>query len=267
MLFAKPGKYEPCGLLTKGHLELLITTILGIIIALNKTKEADKESTKKIIRICTIILWVMEIIKIIFNLLIGNIDKPNTYIPLYYCSLILYAGIFSSIGKGVIKKIGDTFIMTGSLIGGICFLISPNTSLTTYPMWHYISIQSFIFHGIMVYLGILLNKVGYEEIKFKDIFYNGGLVTIASILAYIVNIKFDTNLMFVSKNFPNTPIDIIYKITGNFFTPIMIIVQATIPFILVYQIRNKIWTSKNAQDIKKLFTKVSEKEGLNEIKE
>ena len=34
MFFSKPGEYEPCGILTTGHLVLMITTIIAVLIAL-----------------------------------------------------------------------------------------------------------------------------------------------------------------------------------------------------------------------------------------
>ena len=40
--------------------------------------------------------------------------------------------------------------------------------------------------------------------------------------------------MFISMDFPNTPITILYKLTGKLFTPMMIIGQMIIPFYAVY---------------------------------
>ena len=95
MFFARPGEYEACGMYTIGHFVLLIITVIIILIALKFTKNKNKDTIIKIIRNITIFLWILEIIKIIFNLMIGNASNPNTYIPLYFCSLILYAGILS----------------------------------------------------------------------------------------------------------------------------------------------------------------------------
>ena len=126
--------------------------------------------------------WVLEIIKIIFNLKTGNGSNLNTYIPLYYCSILLYAGIFSSIGKGYIKKMGDVFLATDGIVGGILFLILPTTSITMYPMFHFISIQSFLYHGAMLYLGLAINKTNYIELKSKDIIYYATLLFIMCVL-------------------------------------------------------------------------------------
>lgn len=237
MFLARPGEYEACGMYTIGHLILLLITISCILIVLKFTKNNNKEQTLKEIRNITILLWILEIIKIVFNLIIGNASNPNTYVPLYFCSMILYAGIFSGFCKGKLKHVGDVFIATGGMIAGIIFLLSPNTSLTMYPILHYISIQSFILHGAMVYLGVLLNITNYIDVKGKDIIYYSGLMLIISGIAYIFNIIFESNLMFISYNFPGTPIEILYNYSGNLFTPIMVILQATGPFYVVYGIK------------------------------
>lgn len=237
MFFAKPGEYEACGMYTAGHLILLIITVVCILIALKYTKNKKQEEVLKIIRNTTIFLWILEIIKIIFNLTIGNVSNPNTYIPLYFCSLILYAGILSGFCKGKLKHTGDVFIATGGMVAGIIFLLSPNTSLPAYPIFHYISIQSFILHGAMIYLGILVNITNYLEVKGNDIIYYAVLMLLISTIAYIFNCIFESNLMFISRDFPGTPISILYKISGKLFTLIMVLLQATGPFYVVYGIK------------------------------
>lgn len=236
MFFAKPGEYEATGLYSIGHLILLVLTLIGIFVALKFTKHKRGQEVTKIIKNVTIFMWILEIIKIVFNLVVGNASNPNTYIPLYFCSIILYAGILSGFCKGTLKRIGDVFIATGSVIAGICFVIVPNTSLSTYPMFHYISLQSFILHGAMIYLGILVNITKYIEVKAKDIIYYAGIMIFISIIALIFNNIYECNLMFISYDFPGTPIHILYNLTGIWFTFWMIILQATVPFYFVFMI-------------------------------
>lgn len=256
MFFAKPGEYEPCRMYSTGHMILLTITLVTVMMLIQVTKNFDKDRVKKIIKNTTILLWIMEIIKIIFNLSIGHGNNPNHYVPLYYCSIILYAGLFSSYGKGLFKKIGDIFISTGAIIGGAFFLSTPNTSLTMYPMFHYISIQSFVFHGAMVYLGILVNITGYVELKFKDIRYYAVLITIMSSVSYVVNNILGTNFMFISQNFPNTPVEIIFNWAGKYFTIVMCLLQIILPFLIVYTI-NKL--------VRVCIIKIKEYSNLNNI--
>ena len=242
MFFAKAGEYEPCGMFTMQHFELIIITILGIVFALKNTVNKTKEEIKEIIKRCTIIMWGLEIIMIIFKLCTGDVRNLNNYVPLYYCSLLLYAGLLSSFGKGTIKRIGDVFLATGGIIGGVVFIILPTTSLPSYPMLHIVSLHSFLFHGTMIYLGLLINITNYIELKATDIKYFSILVGCICVLAYIINKKFGSNLMFISQNFPGMPIEIIYNITGKYYTLVMSLAQMTLPFYIVYgilQIVNK----------------------------
>lgn len=236
MFFAKAGKYKACEMFSLGHLGLLIITIIGIILALSKTKDKNKEEIKDIIKKCTIIIWILEIIMITFKIVTEGSKNLNNYVPLYYCSMLLYAGLFSSFCKGKLQRMGDVFLATGGIVGGIIFLILPTTSLPAYPALHMVSIHSFLFHGIMVYLGLLINKTNYIKIRSTDIKYFSTLVLVICIIALVINNIFGSNLMFISEDFPGTPLTILYKITGPFFTIVMILGQMFLPFYLVYGI-------------------------------
>lgn len=252
MLFAEPGKYEACGLFTKGHLNLIIITVIFIIIALKNTANKNKETVKKIIKKCTIVMWILEFIIILFKLFNSDPRNVNNYIPLYYCSMLLYAGLFSSFGKGKIKRTGDVFLATGGIVGGLVFMIMPTTSLPAYPAFHIVSIHSYFFHGTMVYIGLLINATHYIDVSANDIKYFASLVGVICILAYIVNCIFDSNLMFISEDFPGTPISIVYKLTGPLFTIIMSIIQMFLPFYIVYpilQAKKRIIGRKNNKKI------------------
>ena len=237
MFLSKVGEYEPCGIFTIKHLILMIITIIAVIIALKYTVKKD---VKKIIRNCTIFVWIFEIIIITFKISTGGIGHINNWVPLYYCSMLLYAGIFSTIGKGNVRRIGDVFLATGGIAGGMIFILFPFTSLPSYPMLHLVSIHSFVYHGIMLYLGILINVTNYIKIQKEDIIYYFNLVSIICIVAYIVNVNFDSNLMFISQNFPGMPLEILYNLTGKFYTLFTILAQAILPFYTMFGLRKLI---------------------------
>lgn len=245
MLFKSASEVVPCGMFSIGHLLLFTITIISIAIALICTKNIEKEKVKKIIRKSTIILWILEIIKIIFNIRNYGFNEVNKYVPLYFCSLILYAGVFSGFFKGTLKKVGDIFLSTGGIIAGILFLISPLTSLTTYPAIHFISFHSFLLHGTMVYIGLLMLITEYVKIEKNDIIYYFVLIVIISIIAYIVNEICGSNLMFISQNYPGTFIEIIYNISGKLFPIVMILAQATLPFYFIYLIYINVLNKKS----------------------
>lgn len=241
-MFSNIGTYEPCGIFTTGHFILIVVTIMAIAVTLKYSIKKEKKQVHNIIKYITIIAWILEIIRIIFNIKQNSFSAVNTYLPLYYCSVLLYAGLLSSFCKGTLKRVGDVSLATGSIIGGIVFIIYPSTSLSMYPAFHFLSIHSFLFHGVMIYLGILINKTKYIELKKEDVKYFAILIGFMSIIALIVNNLFNGNLMFISNNFPGTPIEILYKITngGFLYSLIMIITQMTVPFYICYYVINNL---------------------------
>lgn len=238
MFLAKQGEYESCGIFTIGHFILMTLTIIGIILSLKYT--INKKDVHKIIKRCTIFIWVFEILIIIFKISRNGTSNINDYVPLYYCSLLLYAGLLSSFGKGILKKAGDVFLSTGAIVGGGIFILFPSTSLPSYPTFHLVSIHSFLYHGIMVYLGLLINFTNYIQLEKKDIIYYSSLVGIICVVAYAINNIFGSNLMFISENFSGTFIEIMYNLTGNLFSIIMILAQMILPFYFMYGLINLI---------------------------
>lgn len=259
MLFKSANEVIPCGMFSIEHFILLAITTICVVIALKFTKNMEKVNVKKLIRKTTIFLWILEIIKIIFNIKNYGTNAVNKYIPLYFCSLILYAGIFSGYCKGTLKKMGDVFLSTGGIIAGLIFLIYPLTSLTSYPALHYISIHSFILHGIMVYIGLLMLITKYTTIEKRDIIYYSAIIVIISAVAYVVNLKFGSNLMFISQNYPGTFIEIIYNTTGKVFPLVMIIAQATMPFYTIYGVYTLVKSKKVKETAAEDTNKVEEK--------
>lgn len=237
MFFAKPDIYEAAGLYNLGHILVVIILINLIYFAVKNTKIKNRRDITKIIKTLTIIVWVLEIIKIIFNFIIGNINNVNTYVPLYFCSLLLYAGIFSGFCQNKLKRIGDVFLASGGLFAGIAFLISPGTSLGIYPLFHFISFQSLFYHAVMIYLGIIIAKYGYYNIKLSDVKYYALLLFIFCFFAYIVNTFFNGNLMFIKEGFGL--FKIIENFSNNLYPFIMVIGQMTVPFYLGF-ILNKL---------------------------
>ena len=234
--FAPERMYPPAGVFSAAHFVMLGVTIVLIALALWLSRNATHAQVRRIIRILTAVLWGLEICKILFNFSIGNIGDPNTYAPLYFCSLALYAGLLSSVCTGKLQRVGDVFLATGNLVGGVTFLLLPISSMTVYPAMHFIVFHSFILHGVMTYLSLLILMRGFCKPKKTDFFGYFLMLLLICIAALLVNLQCGTNLMFISQSVPGTPLALLYDLTGALFTPLLILGQATVPFWGMYGI-------------------------------
>ena len=248
MFFSLPGAYAPAGLFTPVHFMLLCATAFAVVLALWLTRHLESNQVRRVVFGVTLVLWVLEACKLFFVLVVTRSRNPNEYMPLYYCSLTLPAGLMSTLGRGRVHLTGDAFLATGGLVGGLVFLLFPTTSLLRYPALHFISLHSFLLHGLMVYLGLLLLLRGTYRVCLCDVKYVAGLVSVMCTLALAFNLCYDrvsgtqvANLMFLSKDFPGTPLSPIYHVLGVFYTPVVWLAQAFLPFLLVCAAKRLFW--------------------------
>lgn len=251
VFFSESGKFPAYKMFSLVHMKILIICTISIIIALMLSRRMKEKDILKAIRVYTAVLWIMETAKIIFNIIRGA--KPNSYIPLYFCSIPLYAGIMSSVGSGKVKKIGDVFLTVGGIVGGIAYMISPSTTAGTYPGRHFITVQSFVHHSLMVYMGILMLTKEYVHLKLKDWKYYTGTVCVVSIIAYAVNMILGTNLMFITRTHRGTAVDLVYRLNPSLFPITMTVIQGVLPFFAVYGIAK---LCKNAKQNREELIKV-----------
>ena len=241
MFFSLPYQYPPAGLFSRWHLLLLSVTACLIAAGLWLSRNMMPMAVRRTVRIVTACLWGLELVKILFVLFVTGSKNPNEFVPLYYCSITLYAGLLSSLGSPLLMRVGDAFIAMGGIVGGAVFLLMPTTSLPQYPAFHFISWHSFLLHGTMVYLGLLLLVRRVYCPRLGDIRYVAGLTGAIAAIAWLFNTVYNhiardpvANLMFISRDFAGTPISILYRLCGRFFTPVMCLGQAFLPFFLMY---------------------------------
>lgn len=230
MFFSRMGEYDAGGLFSVGHFVLLFLTLVSIFLALNKTLQYSYDKIRALIRRLIVFLSALEVLKIYFNFKIGNGGQLMSWVPLYFCTICIYAGLLSCFASGPLQHIGDVFLATGSLIGGICFLLYPSSSIMLYPTFHFLTVHSFLYHGTMVYIGILMNRSGLVKLQSSDLKHYALYVTAFCLLCWALNVKLHTNFMFISDTFSGTLLDIPYRILGPLYTPAAIAVQAIVPF-------------------------------------
>lgn len=231
---ASEGEKEASGLFSLPHFILLFLTACTIDGFLRMTLALPHEKLRKIIGCISIQLWVLELLKITFKLTRERSkSRYDSWVPLYYCSLALYASALSGFSEGILQHMGDIFLAVGVLIGGICFLLYPSSSIMIYPWYHFLTIHSFFYHGCMIYLGILVNRSGMIDLNWDDLPYYVLFFSFFCLIAYLINRKRGTNLMFISQSFKGTILEPVQKLMKRAYTPLVIAVHEIIPFAVI----------------------------------
>ncbi len=216
--FAKEYEYPPVGMFSLGHILILIVFLIIVAFACYKCRKLKEGTILKMTRIIAIVVTCLETGKIIIQHVNGEGALIDHWIPLYFCSMFIYATYMAGFGKGIIRDLGKAFIGTGGIIAGLCFLLFPTTSFTMYPLFHYFCLYSMIYHSLMVFLGITYLLNGIEKIEKKSFIYHVVFCTFFCVIAIIVNAIWDTNFMFL-KRAGNIPIGLVRKVEE--FSPVL----------------------------------------------
>ena len=188
-----------CGLFTPWHFVAIACIILFVTLGLVFSRKMSEKQANRTILIVAILVTVMEVIKIILRLIKGA--SGDGWIPLYMCSLFIYAIWLTFSKNQFFKNMGFAFIVFGGMFSAFTFTIYPSTSLMLYPIWHPSSLHSLLYHGLMFYTGGLVMLKGLYQPKPKHFLNYVCFVGICTILAVIINSFAGTNMMFMSNPF------------------------------------------------------------------
>lgn len=245
---------EPCGMFSPTHLIFTVICLVAIFFAVTRSRGMTEKQLDNIVLRIAIVTTCLELGKIIFNWVNGGFT-PNHWLPLTFCSFAIYSYWMIAFGNKEVHEMGKGYIVGGGIIAGLTFLVLPMTSVSTYPMFHYLSCYSMIFHSLMMYVGLSYLINGYYVFDLKIGYRKYLQFTLpACLLALTVNIVYgffdsvqNCNMMFLSD--PYRLVNIlpfvksVYDAAPFFYSLGVLAVYLTIPFFLPYGVcRLTKWT-------------------------
>ena len=231
--------YEPTGMLTSNHMILLILSLIVLSVLIYISRKINNEQIRKLTKGMAIFITILEGIKIFFNFYMGY-TWINTWVPISFCSIFIYALWLSGYGKGKWKEKGEAFIAGVSIVAGTTYLLFPSTSLTVYPMWHYLCLYSMLFHTLMIYMGILYLfklEIKLEKIRFKEF---AKLYCFFASIAIFLNYSCESNLMLLKKPF-KIPVPFLHKLFSSaplLYTVVIFLVYLYVPYFITVHLNN-----------------------------
>lgn len=181
------------------HFMYLIVFFSVLSILIKRSRNLTAESQDRIVRWVTLCITIAEVVKFAISVYKGA--SPDNYIPLYFCGLFLFSLWLSVSNIPVLRNTGYAYITMGGIMAGIIFTFYPSTSLLLYPLWHPNTIYAALYHGAMIYIGVVtLMRRKYEptphHAKYYFIF-----ISAACVVSIVINKYLGTNCMFMRDPF------------------------------------------------------------------
>lgn len=157
----------PGTMFTPLHLVFSAVSIaLVIFLSLHTAKKSEKTIRTVFGTLWTLML-VLEIVKISWETLSGasvNFEWGGI-LPLYPCSIFLYAMPFAVWGKGWVRKAACGYVCSLGMLGGVINFVYPATVLGNYSCISFAGFHTFFYHGTLVFCAITMLRSGYHSYR------------------------------------------------------------------------------------------------------
>ena len=226
--FLPPASDLPGTLFTPLHFIFSATVLLAIVFfGLKLSKKSEKT-----IRLTFLAIWItvtcLEIVKIFWETYSGKTVQLELggILPLYPCSIFMYAMPLAIWGKKYIRDMGCGYVCTLGLLGGAVNFFYPANILGNYSCISFAGFHTFLYHGAIFFCALVMLKSGYHS--YKNVAKAFQLLVPAvpalavSIVANIVNFsKINSDYMF-------------FKLNSFFFAPIGAATPDWLSVLIVY---------------------------------
>lgn len=226
------------------HVIMLVLIFVSIRFLLNKYRRLDEMGQRKFQIGMAIYFFLEEVLYSLWLLWRCHEDVWLEIMPLQLCSLCVYVAIAAVYFER--RELRFFSAIVGTLAGFVAIVYPANIS-QLYPVFSYRTINFFILHGAFILFGWIqledTSLLRYENIKRCTC-----LLSIMFATAFLANLAWHTDYMFIGAPPTIGFIHMLYMATGKlFFLPMVIILLILIQYMTVFLFR-KIVCKKNALD-------------------
>lgn len=183
------------------HIASIIIIFSFICFVLHILKKLSSKMQSNIIKACAIFVPIVEISHNIWLALYSNASIVNL-LSLHLCGLQMYFIPLAVFTKFFVFK---DFVFATSILGGIFGIVFPSGVTGFYPLWHFQTLQTFLYHGLLIFVPLALLLCTNYKPSLKRFHKVLGLFLLIAILAFVIDYSFDQNYLFLRTS-PDMPL-------------------------------------------------------------
>lgn len=153
------------------HIILIIVSLLFMIFMMFIIRKKDEKSMDKFIKISSVAVFIYEAVYVTWEAvqcsLHGRQFDFQDGLPIYTCSIFIYALLLAAWTKGIVRESCLAFIATIGTLSGLTGIFRVN-GLINYPLCTYGGLFSYFFHYYMLFVGVAIVVSKYYTVKIKS---------------------------------------------------------------------------------------------------
>lgn len=165
--FLPPADQLPGTLFTPLHFGFSAVLLAVLIFAAIKLAKKSEKTVRVSFAVIWATLTVLEVVKIVWETYTGaTVDfEWGGILPLYPCSIFMYAMPFAIFGRGKLRYMGCGYVCTLGLLGGAINFFYPANVLGRYSCLSFAGFHTFFYHGAILFCALVMLLSGYHSYK------------------------------------------------------------------------------------------------------
>lgn len=218
----------PGTLFTPLHLVVSAICVGLIVLLCVLLRKKDETTLKKVFAALWAFGVFFEIVKIVWESCFGKAVSIEWtgILPLYPCSIFMYAMPFAIWGKGNVRAAACGYVCTLGFLGGAINFVYPANVLNNYSCISFAGLETLFYHGLLVFCAVMMLASGYHRYtritKWWQLLLPSVPMLAVSVVANLVNYSpINSDYMF-------------FKLNSFIFAPIGAVLPPFAAPILVY---------------------------------
>ena len=228
-MFAPADQSTACGMWSPTYFVALGITLSLVALGLYLSRNMSHKAVRRVLIAAAIFSISTEIIKMIFTGVTYGIQTVE-FPPLYFCSCFMYALVMALSRSRRLQQMGLSFLFYGGIVGAVAFFAYPSACIPRYPIYHFMCLRTMLFHGSMIYVGLLIVMRGLLTPSADHFRPFAVMIGTIGIAAYAINLLTGENFMYISKPLGIPGMKQIFNAIPNLYPFLGILLQIFGPF-------------------------------------
>ena len=187
------GPYTPYSM---AHIAIIVITF-GLVFALVRRIRREQRSVRfKWVLGAYALMVLLDIARITWELNTGEFDVRES-LPMQLCGLQLVALPVALAGKSRAGEYVREFVFAYGTLGFVLAVLMPFTVMYDYPVWHFRTIQSMLYHTTLGFAALMLPHLNYRP-NVKNARKGFLVLVLTALLTGIVNIATGSNYLYTA---------------------------------------------------------------------
>lgn len=164
--FLPQAQCLPGTLFTPLHLVFALVCACAVAVSCRVLSKKPEKTIRWTFGVLWAAVTCLEVVKIIWETVSGVRPEFNWagILPLYPCSIFMYAMPFAVWGKGQLRESACGYVCSLGLLGGAVNFVYPANILGSYSCLSFAGMHTFFYHGTMVLCALTMLFSGYHKL-------------------------------------------------------------------------------------------------------